>query len=510
MNRRILSIFFASIVIVALALSSFASNGTQIGTVGAKSTAMGSAFRGLADDWSAAFFNPAGITQFGKWQIGASLGYIMPRGSYEAYPYPAAPFTGMKTEAVDATAKNFLVPALGIFYKPCEKWSVGLGVYVPFGLGTEWDMLDVPAGYGPPSVISKEKEFFSDHQVINVQPTVAYKVSEKLSVGLGLSYIWGKMTLDQVALPYNPVLANWGAINAGLAQISALDPRVPSSLAWNPDYNRLIAENNLDGSGSAYGANVGLLFKPVDKLSIGISGRFCTDLKLKGNMKTKVTLPLNATYYQALSTAAADVAQLDPANSARLAAAAGAFSGQPYLDEKFDDIKADLPLPWTIGLGIAYKPISRLTLTADASLTNWKSWDEIDVMNAGPDTAVAKIFLGWKNTLEIGAGAEYLAWDGGCKKLFIRLGGYTTPSPVPDSTMNPTLLDPNTRTVLTGGLGFVIGKIAVDVAFEHVMFADKEIKEYMPVNSPDGLYENFAGKYKFNANVITLGLTYSM
>ena len=108
MSRRILSV----LMLLALVSSVFASNGTQIGTVGAKSTAMGSAFRGLADDWSAAYFNPAGATQFGKWEIGFSAGMIMPRGSYEAYLYPVAPFAGMKTGAVDATI-NFDAPTQG-------------------------------------------------------------------------------------------------------------------------------------------------------------------------------------------------------------------------------------------------------------------------------------------------------------------------------------------------------------------------------------------------------------
>jgi long-chain fatty acid transport protein len=510
MNRRILSIFFASIIIIALALSSFASNGTQIGTVGAKSTAMGSCFRGLSDDWSAVYYNPAGITQFGKWQIGVSAGMIMPRGSYQPYEYPTYPSAALTTEKVDATAKNFLVPSLGIFYKATEKLSVGLGVYAPFGLGTEWDIFKVPAGYGNPNAISKEKESYSDHQVINVQPTFAYKFSEKLSVGLGVSYIWGKMTLDEVKLVLNPLLANWGAINAGLAQISAMDPRVPSSLPWNSDFNRLIAENNLDGSGSAYGANIGLLFKPSDKLSIGLSGRYCTDLKLQGDMKTRVILPYNADYLQALSTAAADIAQLDPANSARLAAAAGAFSGQPYQDEKFDNIKADLPLPWTIGLGIAYKPCGRWTITADASLSNWKAWDEI-VIDKGTEAGQDTMTQNWKNTLEIGAGVEFLAMQMENKKLFIRLGGYTVDSPVPNSTMNPTLLDPSRRYVATAGVGMSFGKISVDLAFEHVFFGEKDIpaSEYV-FDAVNGYAENYAGKYNFNANVITLATTISL
>jgi long-chain fatty acid transport protein len=508
MIRRILSILSALILILAIVSAAVASNGTQIGTVGAKSTAMGSAFRGLSDDWSAGFFNPAGITQFGKWNIGVSAGLIMPRGSYQAHPYPKYQSEALVTDKVDASAQNFIVPALGIFYKATEKLSVGLSVYAPFGLGTEWDLYKVPAGFGVPGAISKEKESFSDHQVIDIQPTAAFKFSEKLSVGLGVSYITGKMTIDQVLLPLNPLLANLGAINAGLATISAMDPRVPSSLSWSSDFNRLIAEMNLDGSGTAYGANLGFLFKPMEKLSIGVSGRYCTDLKLKGDMKTKVTLPFNAANYQALTTAAADVATLDPASSALLTKAAGAFSGQPYVNQTVKDIEADLPLPWTIGAGIAFKPSCCWTITADASMTNWKAWDKVEIMKDG--AAINELELLWKNTLEIGAGVEFLAMQMESKKLFLRLGGYTVDSPVPNTTMTPTLLDPARRYVATAGIGCSMGKVSIDFAFEHVFFGDKDIPASEYNIGAEGYPLNYAGIYKFNANVFTLATTISL
>ena len=161
MIRKLSVLVLAVFLTAALTSTAFASNGTQIGTVGARSTAMGSAFRGLADDWSAVFFNPAGLTQLdGKWNIGISCGLIMPRGSYTASPYPAQylPFSGMNTTEVDAVARNFPVPAVGIFFKPSEKVVFGLGVYAPFGLGAEWDLVDLPADYGNATGISKDNE----------------------------------------------------------------------------------------------------------------------------------------------------------------------------------------------------------------------------------------------------------------------------------------------------------------------------------------------------------------
>jgi long-chain fatty acid transport protein len=503
--RRFSSIFVTIVLTLALASSVVASNGTQIGTVGAKSTAMGSAFRGLADDWSALYFNPAGITQFSKWHIGGSLGMIMPRGSYQAYAYPSQPFAGMSTAAVDATARNFAVPALGIFYKPSEKLSVGLGVCAPFGLGTEWDMISVPASYGNANAISKEKEFYSDHMVIDIMPTVAYKLTEKLSVGVGVKYSWGKMTLDQVLLPLTSAIIyqQYGGqlpmplINGLLNGIAGAGQLIGQPV--NP--YRLIVEENLEGDGSAYGANAGLLFKASEKLSIGVSGRYSTDLKLKGDFK----LTAAAQDFRPQIAALLAAKQIDAATAAGLS---NVFKGTNIALTDINDVEADLPLPWTLGAGIAFKPTSRWTITADASLTNWEAWDKIELKRKGE--TINEIDLGWKNTIELGAGIEFLAMQKEDTKLFLRLGGYTVDSPVPDSTMNPTLLDPARRILLTGGFGLVMGKFTVDLAYEHAIFADKDIPASDYKIGAEGYPMNYAGKYKFNANVFTLGLGMSL
>ena len=61
------------------------------------------------------------------------------------------------------------------------------------------------------------------------------------------------------------------------------------------------------------------------------------------------------------------------------------------------------------------------------------------------------------------------------------------------------------------GLGLNLGKICFNLAGEYVLFGDKDIKEYyLPTDSETGTYENYAGLYKFNAIVITLGTQISL
>ncbi|MBN1780460.1 outer membrane protein transport protein [bacterium] len=498
------------VMVFVLAAGLYASNGTQIGTIGGRSTAMGSAFRGLADDWSAVFFNPAGLTQLGgKFTLGASLGTIMPRGSYKAANYSIYPHPALNTDEVDATDQNFLVPALGVFYKPTEKLVFGLGVYAPFGLGTEWDLMAVPYDYskpiGPlnPDRLTKENEHYSDHQVITIQPTLAYQISDKLSLGLGASYIMGRMDIDQVVMAMNPLnavvapgMTQWQAVQYQLMMAAGLAlPNLTS------DQNRLPVENSLSGDGSAIGVNIGLLYKPTDKLSVGLSLRYCTDLALSGSIKQAFILPLDTTQLAILGMipAAAFASEADPTGEYTKQNLMGPFSGMRQ-DAEWD-VDADLPLPMTAGLGLAYKATPSLTLTADASWTNWASWDEIIVKSKDANQDDLAMKQEWKNTVEIGVGAEFMVTP--CMSV---LGGlYTVDTPSPESTISPTILDPARRWVLTGGLGYKKGKIGVNLTGEWVMFPEKELISNDYEYDPDtGAPENYAGIYNFKAYVITL------
>ena len=455
MKGKIVSLAIILLLLTAFISNAWASNGLQIGTVGARSTSMASCFRGLSDDWSALFHNPAGLTQLGgKWTFGGSLGIIMPSGSYNAHAYPAthSQFGGMYTTERNLVDETFFVPSAGIFYKPSDKIVFGVGVYAPFGLGTEWDLIFVPDLYGNPDAISKTNEHYSNLQIINIQPTVAFKLSDKISLGLGVSYIWGKMSLDMLQLPYNP-----------LADM------------------RVVLETNLEGTGSTFGANAGLLFEFSEKFALGLSGRFTlSDLTLDGDMGLTLGLP---------TLLGGNMTQNGTA-------------------------EAELPLPWTIGAGFAFKPSPKFTMTVDVSMTNWDSWDVITIKNIegilNPLTqqpiTEETMEENWENTIEAGFGLEYMAMDNGTNQLFLRGGFYTVASPAPDATMNPTILDPTRRYVFTGGIGFDLPKIGFNLAAEYIMMGEKDVADYDWGALEDGLLAgNYAGIYNFSGLVFTFG-----
>lgn len=527
--RKFSVLFIAIVLTVSFAFNLFASNGSQIGTVGARSTAMGSNFRGLANDWSAFFFNPAGLTQLdNKWTIGGSLGLIMPRGSYSpiSFPQNVTPFPGLYTDQRDLDKQNFPVPSIGIFYKVNDWFTAGIGFAGPFGLGAKFDLINIPSAYENNAALDETFETQSDHQVVNVQPTFAFKITDQLSVGVGIGYIGllngiestaSYMKIRQVGVPdYGVVIQGMeaeGGLPAGSYQnyqqlVALLSGQVlPIPSMYDDVKSRLIVENYLDGSeGQAWAFSFGLHYKPMESLGIGISGRLYTDLKLEGAMTRKIHYPGGAsTFITNLRPTFPLMAATGQDTSALKAGIMQTFSGTTQTITY--DASADLPLPMTLGIGVAYSPVSRLTLTADVSFTRWSTWDIIEaaLTNQADGSEETLAFKeDWKDTFEYGAGAEFCLFSTESMKLALRGGFYMVATPTPDETISPTILDPNNRTVLTGGIGFSLGMLSFDLSYENILFGDRDVQTWLFEPELGNSNGNWAGVYKLNASVITV------
>ena len=145
---------------------------------------MGTSFAGrssAADDASTLFGNPAGMARLKREEVSFGIAAIHARtdikNSSGAFSGPALggatlPYGGSN----DGDMVPFTAVPMGYYVKPVDdKWAVGVGLYVPFGLATDYE-----SGY--------QGRYFGDHsevRVITVQPTVSYRFNEQLSVGFG-------------------------------------------------------------------------------------------------------------------------------------------------------------------------------------------------------------------------------------------------------------------------------------------------------------------------------------
>ncbi len=149
---------------------------------GAAATAQGEAFIVQADDASATYYNPAGLTQL--------TGTEVMGGSYLL-------FRDVKVNGVlgnDRMEKfDFLPHLYAASDLGTEDWRFGLAVNAPFGLSIDW------GASGPFAFVVTEAEL----AVMNFAPTVAFRINDQLSIGASLNVYHGDTTLK---FNYSPLL----------------------------------------------------------------------------------------------------------------------------------------------------------------------------------------------------------------------------------------------------------------------------------------------------------------
>jgi long-chain fatty acid transport protein len=160
---------------------------------------LGNAYAGsaaVADNASTVFYNPAGMTQLGS-GIQLSVGVAGVGPSYEFRDN-----SGIKS---GGNAGGWAaVPNAYLSGQVTKDLFLGLGISAPFGLATEYD-----AGWAGAARAIK-----SEIKTVNINPSLAYRVSDKVSLGFGLNYqkIDAELTNSVVRLQGDD--AGWGW-NAG-------------------------------------------------------------------------------------------------------------------------------------------------------------------------------------------------------------------------------------------------------------------------------------------------------
>ncbi|MCL5992453.1 MAG: outer membrane protein transport protein [Bacteroidetes bacterium] len=220
-------------------------NGLSLNSIGPKSLGMGGAFIGLADDYTAVYWNPAGITNLDKIQIAAFVTDVIPSSTYK---YVLAD----NTVIADAKSKpnHYISPNIA-GYIPLMKGDlvVGLGAYVPAGLGTEWDGNEL-------KVLSNQKSYVwkTKIAVFDISPVIAYKINDMFSVGASLDIHYGMFDLERYAQP---------------------------------------AQYTESSTGIGIGGSLGILVKPDKLLNIGLSFKTENNIKFEGTAKNPAMQAVN-------------------------------------------------------------------------------------------------------------------------------------------------------------------------------------------------------------------------
>lgn len=198
---------------------------------------MGRAMAGagiVGDDLSAVHYNPAGMTLLSGTRMQATGTWVAVNLDYE----------GDFGQSENGRLKGQIIPAGFITHQINDSLWAGLGLTVPYGMGTEYGEGWKGKSRGTESMIL----------TFDINPNLAWKVNEKLSVGGGISLQYAKAELGM-----------------GMGPMQA----------------------NVKGDSWAWGWNVGLMFQPVETVRLGLAYRSHIAHNAEGH--TDVKGPLNLT-----------------------------------------------------------------------------------------------------------------------------------------------------------------------------------------------------------------------
>lgn len=324
-------------------------SGYEWGGLGSRAQAMGGAFVGLADDWTAMYWNPSGLTQLTG--VGAGFDFSSPHAeitdgdSLSNLPVGQmdtryqrdvfGQYNGLEPLRFNKEKVNysFYIPTGAGAYWEYIGLNMAVGYYTPTGYYMDWDDR-VPYGTGTITA-----ELFQELSISVFKFSLAKQINSDLAVGVGLDVLNGDIEYEM-----NKVVSNSGI----------------------SDYTYTF-DSSSDGTG--YEGIFGILYRVNDQLSLGVVYRTGGEIDLEGRARTNLTLT-------ALSEASGYV-------------------------QKFRH-------PATLGLGTAYRWASNLVMTADWQHTTWSDFD-MDVRYDTPGVALINqnYSADWLDSNRYRAGVEW-------------------------------------------------------------------------------------------------------
>jgi long-chain fatty acid transport protein len=391
-SRRSVS-FLAALVAAALGLApaDSAAAGFAVFEQGARAMGFAGAFTAQASDPSAIFHNAAGLAFLRGQQFYAGGTLIAPSATFRG----ADPFPGSAvTEKADM---GLLVPAAAYYtHQFSERLVLGAGWMTPFALQTGWANPDEFTG----RFVSQAAEIKSH----SLNPTVAYKVKDRLAVGMGLDVRFSSLVFTR-SLP-------------------AIDPVTQT-------FTDAATERVRSGTGVGYGFDVGALARPMDNLSVGVSYRH------------KVSVPFHgdATF----SPVSTGNAEQDAATAAFLPPGSVPFN-------------SEVVFPAIASVGAAYT-WNEWTVEADVNWYQWSTFDRLILTFEGRPDLNHAVIEDYANSWQYRMGVEGPLGGG----WTARAGYFYDQSPAPAASLSPLLPDSD-RHGLALGASWKPGRWRMDAA----------------------------------------------
>ena len=290
-------------------------SGLAIPEQGAAALGYAASMTARSEELSAMYYNPAGLTYVAGSELFLGVTPITPSHKYMTH-----------TTVQKANKQTFYPPQAFFAMHMGQNFVVGIGAFAPFGLGTDWDK----------DWVGRYTSTYAEVATIHIQPTVAYKVNDKVSVGVGVAYVTSSATIEK--------MIDFGSQFGQTA---------------NPTFD---SKSSMEGDGSAVAFNVGVQVKATDRMAVGASYQSAYDIEYEGKAKFTHSNALKAITYPG-----------DPTGATSMYAVA--LSKMPASQ----DGTATLNMPWVLNLGMKYDFTERFDTSVDVNVVGWSVYKDLEV-----------------------------------------------------------------------------------------------------------------------------------
>lgn len=409
--------------------------------------AQGNAFAGAtagAEDVSYMFFNPAALGWRDDYEVDLIATYIAARSELEdasASTIGGAPIGGRDKHGdigEDAVLPSFYLAApLGAGLR------AGVGINVPFGLATDY----------PDSWVGRYHALKSRLDTVNINPALAWRANEWLSLGLGFQaqYADGELT--------NAI--DFGTIGA------APGVEIPFAAPGTQD-----GFARLKGDDWAYGWNAGALVEPVPGTRLGVSYRSEIEHELEGDVDFS-------------------------GDDAGIATILRSAPGNPFTDT---DVQLDVTTPATLSFGVHQDVTSRWAVMAEAQWTDWSTFDQLTIQFDNPAQPDSVTEEEWEDSWFFALGSTFKPTD----TVTLRAGVAYDQSPVKDKFRTPRIPDED-RYWLSVGAGWKPAPwIDLDGSLTYIQIKDSEL-DLAATDTGSTFRGNLEADY--DSNIVIVGLS---
>jgi long-chain fatty acid transport protein len=461
---------------------------------------LGVAFAGgaaSAEDASTLFFNPAGLTLLDKSELQLGLHAIMPSDEFTnqgtLYNLPGTPFNGLPVVGGNGgnAGINHIVGNLYVSHPLVRNSSygditVGVGVFTPFGLETDYQ----------PDWVGRYAALRTKLTTIDIQPTLAWRYDRfSLGAGVDIQYASARLTqaidfglaaqapLGQFYAALPAILAARGIPAAAIPGIIAATRAAYTNAGFVP--GGLDGVTEITGKDWAVGFTVGALFeyrKPgedngcLQEGRIGVSYRSKMDHTLEGDAAFR-RVPL-------ITAAGAPVQFPSPT---------------AFQDVFFNQgVTAPLDLPDILHASIYQRFAKQFAVMGDVTWTHWSRLQQVPIVFDNPGTPTNVLNINYDDARRYAVGFEWYA----CKNLTLRTGFAYDETPIQSAELRTPRIPDNNRYWLSFGAKYSPRDwLDLDIGYAHLFVQDP------PSNFTDSQGHQLIGTYNAHVDIVSASFT---